>query len=220
MKKNRYLYISAIVFLAIAVFTGRIASETTVENKAASETVSSSAGEIGGILANILWLQLDQYHHIWMYQGNEWITATDYLPQLWLIIKLDPSFAEAYIDGGNHLSINLNRPEEGLRLLEEGVRQCPGNELILWERVVVLWKSDYYGPRATEESAWEYLNLVKRKNGQIDEPWNEANAAMILEFVFEDDSLRRNHMEISERYAQRCDFIRFARREDLWTQDI
>ncbi len=100
----------AVVFLFIAVVSGRIAGETAWENEAASEAVSSGAGEIGSILADILWLQLDQYHHIWMYQGNEWTTATDYLPQLWLIIKLDPTFAEAYIDGGYHLVRNLGHP--------------------------------------------------------------------------------------------------------------
>jgi len=215
MRKKYYLYVFVAVFLLIAVVTGKIASETTGENNTASEAVSSGTGMIGRVLADVLWLQLDRYHHIWMYQGNEWMTATDYLPQLWLIIELNPSFAEAYIDGGYHLTMNLDMQEEGLELLQEGVRRCPDNEKVFWEKTVVLWESDYYGSRATEEAAWDYLNLVKCKRGQIEDPWNEANAAMILEFVFEDDSLRRNHMRISERYAQRCDFLRFARSEDF-----
>jgi hypothetical protein len=214
--KRRYLYLLAAIFLLIAVISGRIANETAWENEIASKAVSSGAGEIGGILADILWLQLDQYHHIWMYQGNEWMTATDYLPQLWLIIKLDPSFAEAYIDGGYHLSINLGHPEEGIRLLREGVRQCPENDQICWEVLIVLWQSNYYGYREIQEAAWDYMALVKEKRGWIADPWNEANASMILEFCFENDSLRRNHMKISERYADRGDFIRFASRNDLW----
>ncbi len=220
MKKNMSLYLSALLFLIIAVVSGRIASESAGGNEIASEAVSTGTGQIGGLLADILWLQLDQYHHIWMYQGNEWITATDYLPQLWLIIKLDPGFAEAYIDGGYHLAINLNMPEEGLELLGEGARQCPDNERILWEKATVLWETDFYGTRVTHEAVWNYLDLVKRKRGQITEPWNEANAAMILEFTFEEDTLRRNNLRISERYADRCDLIRFARREGFWTQSI
>ena len=215
--KNRYLpYVLAVVFLFIAVISGRILNDTTWENDAASEAVSAGSGEIGGILADVLWLQLDRYHHILMFQGNEWMTATDYLPQLWLIIKLDPTFAEAYIDGGYHLAINLGYPEEGLRLLQEGVRQCPDNERILWERLVVLWRSNYYGHRVIQEAAWDYMTLVKQKWGQITDPWNEANASLILELCFKDDILRRNHMEISERYSETCDFIRFGRRNDLW----
>jgi len=218
--KRYYLYVFAVVFLFIAVISGRIAGETAWQNETASEAVATGAGKIGGILADILWLQLDRYHHIWMYQGNEWMTATDYLPQLWLIIKLDPTFAEAYIDGGYHLTINLGHPEEGLRLLREGLRQCPDNERMLWENLIVLWQSYYYGPTAIQEAAWNYLALVKRKQGQIDHPWNEANASLILEFAFERDTLRRNHMEISERYTERCNFIRFARLNCLWSLSI
>ncbi len=206
-------YIFAAVFLLIAIFAGDIASVSDGGNEIASEAVSSSVGEIGSVLADALWLQLDQYHHIWMYQGNDWVTATDYLPQLWLIVKLDPTFADAYVDGGYHLAINLGRQEEGLELLNEGIRRCPGNEKILWEKLIVLWKSGYFGYRATEEAAWAYLDLVKKKRGQIVEPWNEANASMILQFTFEDDSLRLNHTRISERYAERSDFTRFARSE-------
>ncbi len=214
--KRWLLYLLAVLFLTIAVISGRIAGETAWENEAASEVVSSGLDEIGSILADLLWLQLDRYHHIWMYQGNEWMTATDYLPQLWLIIKLDPSFAEAYINGGYHLTINLGYQEEGLRLLQEGVRQCPDSERMRWERLIVLWQSNYYGSRATQEAAWDYMTLVKEKRGHIVDPWNEANTSMILEFCFENDNLRRNHMEISERYGERRDFIRFASRNDLW----
>ncbi len=214
--KRWFLYLLAVLFLTIAVISGRIAGETAWENEAASEVVSSGLDEIGSILADLLWLQLDRYHHIWMYQGNEWMTATDYLPQLWLIIKLDPSFAEAYINGGYHLTINLGYQEEGLRLLQEGVRQCPDSERMRWERLIVLWQSNYYGSRATQEAAWDYMTLVKEKRGHIVDPWNEANASMILEFCFENDNLRRNHMEISERYGERRDFIRFASQNDLW----
>jgi len=219
VKKNFYLYLLAAAFLFVAVVAGRISENSPGRNEAASEAVSSSTGEIGAVLADVLWLQLDRYHHIWMYQGNEWTTATDYLPQLWLITKLNPGFAEAYIDGGHHIAINLGMPEDGLELLEDGVRRCPENEKILWEKLIVLWKTNYSGYRATEEAAWNYLELVKRKNGDISEPWNEANAAMLLEFTFEEDSLRRNYIRISERYAERCNFIRFARLEGLWTQN-
>lgn len=227
MRKEYSLYVLAVVFLFISVVSGRIATDNTWKNEAASQAVSSGAGEIGAILADILWLQLDRYHHIWMYQGNEWMTATDYLPQIWLIIKLDPTFEEAYIDGGYHLTINLGHIEEGLRLLQEGVRQCPDSERMLWERLIVLWQSNYYGSsaiqdssRAIQEAAWDYMALVKHKRGQISDPWNEANASLIIGFSFENDSLRRNHMEISERYSQRCSFIRFASQSGFWRQSI
>ncbi|MCK4506748.1 MAG: hypothetical protein KAW14_14120 [Candidatus Aegiribacteria sp.] len=219
MKGRIVPFVAAAIFLTVAVYTGRLASQAAWEDNISTEAVSSGIGQIGSFLADMLWLQLDQYHHIWMYQGNEWVTATDYLPQLWLIIKLDPSFADAYIDGGYQLAINLDEKSEGIRLLQEGVRQCPENERVLWEYAVVLWETDYYSPRETEEATWQYLRIIREKRGLIEEAWNEGNAYFLLEKAFEQDSLRRNNLEISRRYSNRRSFIRRARSEGIWTTD-
>ncbi len=219
MKGRTVPFIAAVIFLTIAVYSGRLASQAALSGNIATEAVSKGIGQIGSFLADILWLQLDQYHHIWMYQGNEWMTATDYLPQLWLIIKLDPTFAEAYIDGGYHLAINLDQKYEGIRLLQEGVKQCPENELVLWEYAVVLWESEYYSPRETEEATWQYLRIVRDKRGLIEDRWNEGNAYMLLEKAFEQDSLRRNNLEISRRYSNRSSFVRRARGQGIWTTE-
>ncbi len=219
MKGRIVPFVAAAIFLTVAVYSGRLASQAASSDNTATEAVSKGLGQIGSFLADILWLQLDQYHHIWMYQGNEWVTATDYLPQLWLITKLDPTFAEAYIDGGYQLAVNLDEIDEGIRLLQEGVRQCPENERILWEYAVVLWEVDYYSPRETEEATWQYLRTVRDKRGLIEEPWNEGNAYFLLEKTFEQDTLRRNNLEISRRYSNRCSFIRQVRREGFWNTE-
>ncbi len=218
--KSRYVpFVAAVIFLTVAVYSGRLAGEAAMSDNTAEEAASKGIGQIGSFIADILWLQLDRYHHIWMYQGNEWVTATDYLPQLWLITKLDPTFADAYIDGGYQLAINLDEISEGIRLLQEGVRQCPDNERVLWEYAVVLWQADYYGPRMTEEAAWQYLRIVQEKRGLIEEPWNEGNAYFLLEKAFEQDTLRRNNLEISRRYSNRCSFVRRSRIEDVWSNE-
>jgi hypothetical protein len=217
MNRRIRLYILALIFLSMAVLSGRITGELAGDNETASAVLSSGAERIGGVLASVLWLQLDRYHHIWMYQGNDWVTDTEYLPQLWLITKLDPTFAEAYIDGGYHLVINLGHPEEGFELLQEGVIQCPDNERMLWERAVVLWETNYYGPRATCQAAWAYIDLIRSKRGVISEPWNEANAYFIIGSAFEKDVSRLNSSRIARRYDERCSFIRSARIEGLWT---
>ncbi|MFO8183682.1 MAG: hypothetical protein R6U39_05860 [Candidatus Aegiribacteria sp.] len=218
MKKGWSLWLFALLFLAVAVITGRMATMgTAAGDRAAVETITAGTGQLGRILADLLWIQLDRYHHIWMYQGHRWQTATDYLPQLWLITKLNPQFPDAYIDGGHHLAVNLDKPEEGFRLLDRGIRNCPDNERVYWERMIVLWETGYRGARGTRLAAWDYLELVRRKRGRISEPWNEANAAMILGFTFSGDSLRRNSSVISRRYDERAEFIRSARRSGLWT---
>ena len=219
MKGRIVPFVAAAIFLTVAVYSGRLASQAASSDNIATEAVSKGIGQIGSFLADILWLQLDQYHHIWMYQGNEWVTATDYLPQLWLITKLDPTFAEAYIDGGYQLAVNLDEIDEGIRLLQEGIRHCPENERILWEYVVVLWEIDYYSMRETEEAVWQYLKIIRDKRGLIVDPWNEGNAYMLLEISFERDSLRRNNLRISRLYSKRRSFVRRARSEGIWTTE-
>lgn len=211
MKKGILHVLLALFFLSVAVISGRIAVEIEDENAPASMAVSSGLDEIGGILADILWLQLDRYHHIWMYQGNDWVTATDYLPQLWLILELSPGFEQAYVDGGYHLAVNLNEYEKGIELLRRGARNCPWSEYVLWENAVVLWETGYCGSRETEEAAWQYLRLVRRKRGRIVDPWNEANANLILQLEFEQDSTRRNNIAISDHYSHRCEILRGIR---------
>ncbi|OPL18527.1 MAG: hypothetical protein AVO35_04135 [Candidatus Aegiribacteria sp. MLS_C] len=199
-------YLVAVLFLVMAVVTGRAATGgSSAENQAARETVEAGAGELGDILADLLWLQTDRYHHIWMYQGEDWVTNTEYLPQLWMVIQLNPDFPDAYVDGGNHLAINLGMPEEGLRLLERGTANCPDNEKVFWERLIVLWQTGFEGPRGTRLAAWDYLELVRKKRGMIVYPWNEANASMIIGFTFRDDTLRRNSERLALRYDERRD---------------
>lgn len=218
MKRDLAVYLFALMFLAVAVLTGTMAGEAgTTSRGAAAETLTTGAGEIGKMLADILWIQMDRYHHIWMYQGHEWETATDYLPQLWLVTKLNPGFPDAYIDGGYHLAVNMGDPEEGLRLLDTGMANCPDDEGVYWERFIVLWQTGYRGDRGTRTAAWDYLELLSRKRGVISDPWNEANAFMIIGLTFEEDTLRRNSRLLAERYNERASFIRFARRNGLWT---
>ena len=219
MKGRIVPFVAAAIFLTVAVYSGGLAGQAAISDNIATEAVSKGIGQIGSFFADILWLQLDQYHHIWMYQGNEWFTATDYLPQLWLITKLDPTFWEAYIDGGYQLAINLGEISEGIKLLQEGVRNCPENERVLWEYAVVLWEVDYHSPRETEEATWQYLRIVRDKRGLVEEPWNEGNAYLLLEKVFEQDTLRRNNLAISRLYSNRSSFIRQVRGEDLWSNE-
>lgn len=212
MRRDIALYVSAAFFLLLAIAAGRLSTAGgRGENAAAEATVRTGVSEIGNILADLLWIQMDRYHHIWMYQGEDWTSATDYLPQLWLVIRLRPGFPDAYIDGAYHLGINLGLPGEAMDLLDQGIRNCPESERVFWERLVILWQSDFRGPEATRNAAWDYLHLVKRKGGRISEPWNEANAAMIVGFTFLDQTGRRNSSRLASRYDQRRETMMILR---------
>ncbi len=216
MRRDLLLILAALAFLAIAVVSGALVSRETASRNVAGQAVESGLHYFGSFMADILWLKLDQYHHIWMYQGTDWSTATDYLPHLWLIVRLDPNYVMAYVDGGYHLAVNLGAEEEGIELLERGLRYNPRDEALLWEYAVVLWATEYYGPRRAAEASWDYLDLTRRNRGMMAMPWNEPNAQILLRDAFRRDSLRANADRIAERYQRRSEFIRDANRVDMW----
>jgi len=216
--KHLILPFAALLLFTVAYFAGSAVSTQAVEDETASIVASSGLGKLGSVLGDLLWLQLDQYHHLWMYEGNDWTTDRDYLQQLWLITRLNPGFAEAYLSGGNHLAVNLGAPGAGVDLLRRGLENCPGNDRLIWEYAIVLWRTDYLGARATQEAVWDYMGLFRGRRGRVEEPWNYTNSHILLSTAFRECTARRNFGVISRRYDSRSEFIRDAGRVDLWPQ--
>lgn len=217
MKRIVWPLIFALFFFLITLVVGSNIKATNIDAVSTGEiAVSSSFKQLRTFFANVLWLQLDQYHHIWMYQGNDWTTATDYLPQLWMIIKLDPNYTQAYWTGGYQLAINLGMPSEGIELFREGLIHNPDDPKLLWEYAVVLWLTNHLSHVDTNDAIWDYLNLLRRKNGNIIDSWNEANACLMLRVEFDKDSLRLNHQRISDHYEHRSNFLRNAADDNTW----
>lgn len=204
MRSVHLLLLSA-VFLVVAIVAGTAATglaDSTGQERAARETTSAAFDELKGILADILFLQLDQYHHIWMYQGNPWHTATDYLPQIWLVARLDPHFVEVYVDGAYHLAVNLDCPEEGMELLREGMASNPDNEDLMWEYAFLNQQLEGSDPEVRLGACWDLLRLARRRSG-MREPRREKNVCDLLQIIFRDQTLRRGAERLSARYERR-----------------
>ena len=105
----------AVAALSLAVFSGREASRHLGGGAPSLEVLSSGLDQMRSFVGDLLYLKIDRYHHIWMYQGHEWEQATDYLPMIWLVNRHKPENARNYIDGGHHLAINLERDTPGAR---------------------------------------------------------------------------------------------------------
>jgi hypothetical protein len=194
----------ALPLLIIAYFTGAfITDHVRVDLSEHMKIFSSGFEEIRIFLADLLYLQIDRYHHIMTYQGYDWRVITDYLPQLWLITKLNPTFSEAYIEGGNHLAVNLGYVEEGLQVLREGLRNCPNDPAIVWEYAYVSWKTGALPPRELSMSLWNFLALERRSDLlAVELTWytNAMNARRLLWWTFEDYTDHADHIRIAECY--------------------
>jgi hypothetical protein len=192
-----------------------VTSRIQVDLSGHMEVFSSGFSEVRTFLADLLYLQIDRYHHILMYQGYDWRVVSDYLPQLWLVTRLNPTFPEPYIEGGYHLAVNLGYAEEGIGLLREGLRNCPDDPGVLWEYAYVSWEVDALPPGEQARSLWDFLKLERRLGitaAQPDRYASVMNAGRLLWWTFRDYPERANHLRIAGRYESRVQLMMEIRR--------
>ncbi|MFO7949612.1 MAG: hypothetical protein R6U36_04505 [Candidatus Fermentibacteraceae bacterium] len=213
-KASRVLFPLAVAAfaLSLAIVSGREASRHIGGESPSLEVLSSGLDQIRGFIGDVIYLKIDAYHHIWMYQGHGWAEATDYLPMVWLVSRLKPGYTQNYIDGGYHLAVNLGRVEEGIDFLRRGIRMCPDDPGLAWEYAVVLWRTEYGDPEMRRRAFRSYLRLVRRRRGETDAPWNEPNALMILGNLYENGIDKRAGRRISRLYHTFADNMRALRR--------
>ncbi|MBN1433515.1 hypothetical protein JW921_02075 [Candidatus Fermentibacterales bacterium] len=208
--RTHQLLILSVLFLLAAVFSGTatISHDLSGQEQAARESACSGFAAARQALADLLYIQLDHYHHIWMYQGHSWTEATDYLPQIWLIVKLDPGFADVYADGAYHLAVNLDEPERGMELLETGLRNIPDSEELIWQYAFLNHEIEEGSPEAVISGCLDLFRLSRRRDG-LEEPMLEKNACILIADALEECTLRANAPRLAQRYDRRGDLLRW-----------
>lgn len=162
------------------------------------------------MLASYLLVQIDNYHHIWIYQGGDWRRDTNYMQQVWLVSKLRPDIPDNYSDGGYQLAVNLGMVEEGLELLRRGMAECPDDLSLRWSYATVAWQTVENDPRLVQEACWSYLDLLRRQSAP---PCSEeTNILRILGWMCEADSARMNSRRLADLYSRRADNCALRRR--------
>lgn len=202
------------VFLAVAVLLSMAIDATVpVVGGDTLGPISDGFGQVRQIMADFLYLDLDRYHHIMMYQGYDWAQIADYLPQIWMIVRLKPDFWRAYEDGSYHLAVNLGMPDEGMRLLAEGLRNCPGNLPLLWQDAVIRWRLGLGSPRERLVACIAYADALRRIGLPDCSPIEMRNISLMGSWVMEDpvggDSL------LSARYRLRADVLDLIKASSL-----
>lgn len=97
-------------------------SDTSVAN-----IFLDALGELRYTMAAYLWIKVDIYFHEMEAEGHPWIKNKTIMPLIKLVVALDPHFYQAYDFGGYHLAVNLNRVNEGISFIKEGLRNNPDN---------------------------------------------------------------------------------------------
>lgn len=203
---------AAAVFFALAFACGSIVRDGHRADISGNlGTLGSGVDRLRRVAASVLYLQMDDYHHIGMYQGQSWDTITDYLPQAWLVTKLDPSFSVVFVDASNHLAVNLGMVEEGLSLAREGIRHNPDSLDIAYEYAFLLFETGAGNGYETACAVFHYHGLLRMENGDWTGPYREASAALIAS-----EALSTTMPDFSELYARRSEFLSMALRSGLF----
>ncbi|MCD4707105.1 MAG: hypothetical protein K8S62_05145 [Candidatus Sabulitectum sp.] len=218
MKTKLFLPVIAAIFLTLAVISGTsVSRRASIDTFQHIEVFGTGLQRLKHFIASALYLQLDDYHHIEMYQGIPWSSVTDYLPQMWLIARLDPTFTDIYTDAAYHLAINLGSLEEGMDFIREGVQNNPNSLDVRFEYAYLLWETDTGNEERIIDETLIYRALVRRINGDIDNPYNEPSSATIMAEVFKAETDSLNPYSIF--YRRRSTLIRGAMREGLYYPD-
>ncbi|MBI4831806.1 MAG: hypothetical protein HY801_09695 [Candidatus Lindowbacteria bacterium] len=129
------------------------------------------------LVADLLWLKVDQYWHLGMVQRM--------LPTMETVVALDPHFIEAYALGAWHLAYNvtvmfhsmdekMKYIDQGIHLLEKGVKNNPRSSKLYAE----LGFTMYFRKLSDWEKAAYYLGEATKYEH---EPWVERAYALSLE---------------------------------------
>jgi hypothetical protein len=116
--------------------------ESRVQFSGAAIVVRGFAGEIRGLLADVLWLRVDEYAHRRRLVDGEINRSDDeaILPLVRLITWLDPHYVNAYALGGQWLAFHFNKPREAVAFYDEGIRNNPRAADLLTSVAFVHWK--------------------------------------------------------------------------------
>jgi hypothetical protein len=119
----------------------RVNDEADLPFSLAAVVVRSFMGQVRGILADFLWLRVDEYQHRRRIVGGDLLRADDeaLMPLVRLITWLNPHFIEAYALGGQWLAFHFDRPNEALSFYEEGIRNNPRSYPLVDGAAWVYW---------------------------------------------------------------------------------
>lgn len=126
----------------VDVYRPVVNDEADVPFSAAAVMVRGFAGQVRGLLADFLWLRVDEYQHRRRIVNGDILQADDeaLMPLIRLITWLNPHFVDAYALGGQWLAFHFNRPREALAFYEEGIRNNPREAGLLTGAAWVYWR--------------------------------------------------------------------------------
>jgi hypothetical protein len=150
--------------------------EAGVPFSGAAVVVRGFAGQIRGLIADYLWLRVDEYAHGRRVADGDINRADDeaLMPLVRLITWLDPHYVNAYALGGQWLAFHFGRAREAVVFYDEGIRNNPQAAELLTGVAFVHWRllHDNTAAAARVEQA---ANLTGDDQARFQALWLESH---------------------------------------------
>jgi hypothetical protein len=150
--------------------------EAGVPFSVAAVVVRSFVGQVRGLLADFLWLRVDEYQHRRRIVGGDLLRSDDeaLMPLVRLITWLNPHFVDAYALGGQWLAFHFDRPRESMAFYEEGIRNNPRSFDLLNGAAWVYWRFQKDYAKAAER-AQDAANVAEDDLQRFQALWTKAH---------------------------------------------
>lgn len=122
-------------------------------------------GQLRTALAGELWMQVDLYEHAMQAQGIPYNHQRDVLPLLKMVIVLDPTFADAYLDAAFQIMFDTRDYARALDVVEDGLQNNPRNLQLLMARALLLSKLHRWAE--TLHAAQDALELSQKNADRL-----------------------------------------------------
>lgn len=179
----RPLLIAALLLVGVTgaqawvdVYRPAVNDEAGVPFTGAAVVVRGFAGQIRGLLADVLWLRVDEYAHRRRIADGDVNRADDeaLLPLVRLITWLDPHYVNAYALGGQWLAFHFGRAREAVTFYDEGIRNNPQAADLLTGAAFVHWRL-LHDNKAAAARVEQAANLTGDDQARFQALWLEAH---------------------------------------------
>jgi hypothetical protein len=181
--RYRPLLVAALLLTCVAgtqalvdVYRPIVNDESGVPFTGAAVVVRGFAGQIRGLLADFLWLRVDEYAHRRRLTDGDINRADDeaLMPLVRLITWLDPHYVNAYALGGQWLAFHFGRAREAVLFYDEGIRNNPRAADLLTGVAFVHWRL-LHNNRAAAARVEQAADLTGDDQARFDALWLEAH---------------------------------------------
>lgn len=195
---KKIVLVATAVVLAVVLLAGQAATDSLVPvgpNGTGASLGRTSMAFLGGLRtfgAAVLWNRLDPQFHEY-YGGKPVELQTFMMPTIWMVVKLDPQFVQAYYLAP-YVLIKSGHADEGWSLAREGLRNNPRSGQLMgsYAQLLLIVRRD---PKAAAREA----DLMRAQGVYWSSPLEEWQALTVARETYKLVGRQADYLQVVDR---------------------